>query len=151
MNRYRWIFLFAILSTLQACTPNLDTDLPLSQSDTVAILQTALNHHSLVAEAALYLPGQSLKVVQNKVVKPTYRLTFNRQVAQLITINEEGREVREAYPQQFIVSFPSVKAIYKNTVILSMIVHSGNSTALYKMNRNEAGRWRIVSDQRGKF
>lgn len=150
MTKGSWILLFGSFITLEGCNQHQDADSPLSQNDTVAVLQTVLNDQNLVTDAALYLPELSLKLIQNKVVKPNYLLTFDRQAVKVVAIKEEGREVREAYPKQFIVSFPMFKAINNDTVLLSMIVHSGNSTHLYTISQDD-GRWQILSDQRGKF
>ena len=151
MIKYTWFLLCSIITALGGCNQHLDADLPLSQGDTITILQTALNDQNLVKDATLYLPGQSLKLIRNNVVNPNYSLTFNRQPVILINIKEAGPEVREVYPKQFIVSYPMFKAIHKDTVLLSMVVHPGNSTDLYMIGRDNNGKWQILQDEKGKL
>jgi hypothetical protein len=150
MNKVHCLLISSSLLALGACKHHLTADSSLSQADTIAVLQTALHDSSLVADAALYLPRQPLKIIQNQITKLNYSLTFGRQAVQLIPI-KEGLEVRRVYPQQLIVSFPLFKVVHQDTVILTRIIHSDNTTNLYKLGRNRDGSWHILSNQRGKL
>ena len=137
--------------TVIACSQSPTRDRHMSRADTLAVLQTAFNEQVLVRDASLYFPGQSLKLIQNKVIKPDYSLTFNGSDVKVINIAEEGPAVGQANPGQFIISFPMFRAVHKDTVLLSMIIHAGNATDLYTMVRNGKGAWEIRADQRGKL
>ncbi|MBC3788808.1 hypothetical protein [Spirosoma utsteinense] len=110
-----------------------------------------MDDEELISAAVLYFPRRPLKVVQNKIVEPDYRLMFNDQPVKLLVVEEQDIDIREAYPKQLIVNFTRFKAMHRDTVLLVRIVYPGNATDVYQMCRKYSGSWEILSDQKGKL
>lgn len=117
--------------------------------DTVNVIQTVLNYPEIKNDY-IYFPNQSIKLIENKIIKSNYKLLYRNKPADIIKLNQEEKDIGATYPKKFYVGISSIIIFSRDSLQVNYISYAGSGTSVFTLKKDSCS-WNIVSVVHGKF